>query len=165
MKCPHPNCYKPITRPYYRCSSGQHEHRNLRPGLYGVLWRTCACGERLPTMFVFKLHRLNAWCPRCSRPVPSGLGSAPLIHLPLIGGSSAGKTALLTAIVDSLERLPQRDKITVEFASDVSRAGLRISPGTAARRGLAERHCGLCSSRVPDLRQEGPVPPPAHLPV
>lgn len=121
MKCPHPGCYARITRPYYRCSSGQHEHRRLRPGRYGIIWRTCACGERLPTLFVFKLHRLNAWCPNCNRPVPSGLGSAPLIHIPMIGGTNAGKTALLTAIVDSLEWLADQDELTVEFASDVSR--------------------------------------------
>ena len=122
MRCPHPGCYAPISRPYYRCSSGQHEHRTLRPGRYGVFWRVCACGERLPTMFAFKLHRLNAWCPACGRPAPSGLGSAPLIHIPVIGGTSAGKTALLTAIADSLEWLAGEGELTVEFASDVSRS-------------------------------------------
>jgi Double-GTPase 2 len=121
MKCPHPGCYARITRPYYRCSSGQHEHRRLQPGRYGIVWRTCACGERLPTLFVFKLHRINAWCPHCNRPVPSGLGSAPLIHIPMIGGTNVGKTALLTAIVDSLEWLAGKDELSVEFASDVSR--------------------------------------------
>lgn len=122
MKCPHPGCYQPIARPYYRCSSGQHEHRKLRPGRYGVLWRICACEERLPTMFALKLHRLNAWCPTCNRPAPSGLGSAPLIHIPVIGGINAGKTALLTAIADSLEWLADEGELTVEFASDVSRS-------------------------------------------
>ena len=122
MRCPHPGCYAPISRPYYRCSSGQHEHRKLRPGRYGVLWRVCACGERLPTMFALKLHRLNAWCPACDRPAPSGLGSAPLIHIPVIGGTSAGKTALLTAIADSLEWLASEGELTVEFASDVTRS-------------------------------------------
>lgn len=121
MKCPHPACYAPITRPYYRCSSGKHEHRKLRPGRYGILWRTCACGERLPTLFVFRLHQLNAWCPHCGNPVPSGLGSAPLVHIPVIGGTNAGKTALLTAMADSLEWLAGNSELTVEFASDVSR--------------------------------------------
>ena len=122
MRCPHPGCYAPISRPYYRCSSGQHEHRKLRPGRYGLLWRICACGERLPTMFAFKLHQLNAWCPACGRPAPSGLGSAPLMHIPLIGGTNAGKTALLTAIADSLEWLAGQGELTIEFASDVSRS-------------------------------------------
>ena len=39
----------------------------------------------------------------------------------MIGGTNAGKTALLTAIVDSLEWLASQKQLTVEFASDVSR--------------------------------------------
>ena len=120
MKCPHPDCYRHIALPSYKCPRG-HEHRCLRPGVYGIFWRVCSCGMRLPTALMLKRHQLEASCPRCKRLVPRGLGSARLVHFPLIGGTSAGKSSLLTAMVAGLESLPQDSGPTVEFASDASR--------------------------------------------
>jgi Double-GTPase 2 len=120
MKCPHPDCYRHIALPCYKCPRG-HEHRHLRPGVYGIFWRVCACGLRLPTALMLNRHQLEASCPRCARLVPQGLGSARLVHFPLVGGTSAGKSSLLTAMVAALESLPQDDGRTVEFASDASR--------------------------------------------
>jgi hypothetical protein len=119
MKCPHPDCYRHIALPIYKCPEG-HEHRRLRPGVYGVFWRVCCCDHRLPTALVLKRHQVEASCPRCERLVPRGLGSARLVHLPLIGGTSAGKSSLLTAMVAGLESMPQDSGPTVEFASDAS---------------------------------------------
>jgi len=120
MKCPHPDCYRHIALPCYKCPKG-HEHRRLRPGVYGIFWRVCRCETRLPTVLMLKRHQLEASCPRCNRLVPRGLGSARLVHFPLIGGASAGKSSLLTAMVAGLESLPQAAGPTVEFASDASR--------------------------------------------
>ena len=120
MKCPHPDCYRHIALPYYKCPRG-HEHRHLRPGVHGIFWRVCSCGVRLPTVLILKRHQLEASCPRCERLMPSGLGSARLVHLPLIGGTSAGKSSLLTAMVAGLESLAQDSGPGVEFASDTSR--------------------------------------------
>ena len=120
MKCPHPDCYRPIALPFYKCPSG-HEHRHLRPGVYGIFWRVCSCDTRLPTALMLKRHQLEASCPRCKRLVPRGLGSARLVHFPLIGGTSAGKSSLLTAMVAGLESRTQDNGPTVEFASDDSR--------------------------------------------
>jgi Double-GTPase 2 len=120
MKCPHPDCYRHIALPYYKCPKG-HEHRHLRPGVYGIFWRVCSCNTRLPTALMFKRHQLEASCPRCKRLVPRGLGSARLVHFPLIGGTSAGKSSLLTAMVAGMESLAQDSGPTVEFASDTSR--------------------------------------------
>ena len=120
MKCPHPDCYRPIALPFYKCPSG-HEHRHLRPGVYGIFWRVCSCDTRLPTALMLKRHQLEASCPRCNRLVPRGLGSARLVHFPLIGGTSAGKSSLLTAMVAGLESRTQGNGPTVEFASDDSR--------------------------------------------
>lgn len=120
MKCPHPDCYRHIALPFYTCPKG-HEHRCLRPGIYGIFWRVCSCDTRLPTVLMLKRHQLEASCPRCKRLVPRGLGSARLVHFPLIGGASAGKSSLLTAIVAGLESLAQESGPTVEFASDASR--------------------------------------------
>jgi hypothetical protein len=120
MKCPHPDCYRHIALPCYKCPKG-HEHRRLRPGVYGILWRVCSCDARLPTALMLRRHQLEASCPRCNRLVPRGLGSARLVHFPLIGGASAGKSSLLTAMVAGLESLAQEGGPTVEFASDASR--------------------------------------------
>ena len=120
MKCPHPDCYRHIALPFYKCPEG-HEHRRLRPGVYGVFWRVCRCDHRLPTALMLKRHQVEAYCPRCERLVPRGLGSVRLVHFPLIGGTSAGKSSLLTAMVAGLESMPQDGGPTVEFASDASR--------------------------------------------
>ena len=70
---------------------------------------------------MLKRHQLEASCPRCQRLVPRGLGSARLVHYPLIGGTSAGKSSLLTAMVAGLEACSQGNGAAVEFASDASR--------------------------------------------
>jgi hypothetical protein len=120
MKCPHPDCYRHIALPCYKCPRG-HKHRHLRPGVYGIFRRVCACGLPLPTALMLNRHQLEASCPRCTRLVPRGLGSARLVHFPLIGGTSAGKSSLLTAMVAGLEALSRDQGSTVEFASDASR--------------------------------------------
>ncbi|MEV0623019.1 hypothetical protein AB0I81_57545 [Nonomuraea sp. NPDC050404] len=138
LRCPYPGCFRPIATPFYRCGSGRHEHGSLRPGQYGVLWRICACDERLPTLLLFKRHRLEARCPHCKRPLPDHLGSAPLRHVPLVGGSSAGKTTLLMAVMASLEWMAAKGEVSMEFAAESSRREYDEAKGRlAAGAGLA----------------------------
>ncbi len=90
--CPHPGCYKPFPRPEYACPSCGAGHRDLVPGRYGVLRRVCRCGAGLPTSVLLGRGRLAAACPHCHRALAAGVGQAPLVHLPVVGGPAAGKS-------------------------------------------------------------------------
>jgi hypothetical protein len=76
----------------------------------------CGCGTPLPTSFLTGRHRLSAECGSCHRPLPDRLGSARLVHVPLVGGTSAGKTMLLLAMVSGLRELAGKGPLRVEFA-------------------------------------------------
>ncbi|WP_405905614.1 hypothetical protein OG742_06230 [Streptomyces sp. NBC_00828] len=121
MKCPHPGCYHSVALPVYRCPGCRHPHRSLRPGRYGVLRRVCECGQVLRTSFLTGRHRLDAECPECSLPLPDGLGSARLVHVPLIGGTSSGKSMLLQAMVAGLLARMNGGELSVRFARDADR--------------------------------------------
>ncbi|MEV0223555.1 hypothetical protein [Streptomyces sp. NPDC050704] len=121
MKCPHPGCYRSVTLPVYRCPNCRSPHHSLRPGRYGVLRRVCACGQGLQTSFLTGRHRLDAECPACSLPLPDGLGSARLVHVPLIGGTSSGKSMLLQAMVAGLLSRMNYGELSVRFARDADR--------------------------------------------
>lgn len=102
--CPHPDCYKQIALPVYRCPDCGEKHTRLLPGSYGVLRRRCACGsKRLPTLAVFGRQDLPAYCPKCENPLNRDIGTARNLHLPIIGGPSAGKTNYLMACVMAIE--------------------------------------------------------------
>lgn len=121
MKCPHPGCYHSVALPVYRCPRCRSQHHALRPGRYGVLRRVCACDQRLPTSFLTGRHRLDAECPVCRLPLPDGLGSARLVHVPLIGGTSAGKTMLVQAMVAGLLARRDTGELTIRWARDEDR--------------------------------------------
>ncbi|MGW3942362.1 TRAFAC clade GTPase domain-containing protein [Streptomyces phaeochromogenes] len=121
MKCPHPGCYRSVQLPVYRCPRCRSPHSALRPGRYGILRRVCACGQRLHTSFLTGRHRYDAECPACSLPLPDGLGSARLVHVPLIGGTSSGKSMLLQAMVSGLLTRMNRGELSVRFAREADR--------------------------------------------
>lgn len=51
--------------PTYICPKCGAHHTNLTPGAYGILNRTCKCGEKLPTTFFNGRKKLKAICPNC----------------------------------------------------------------------------------------------------
>lgn len=106
-----PRCYEVTALPAYRCPGehstdqrrrGEDLHRDLRPGRYGVLWRRCACGTRLPTTVLRASWSLQAHCPSCTAPLHPGAAVATDIRIPVFGASSAGKTQLLMATLVAL---------------------------------------------------------------
>lgn len=103
-----PGCYRSVPYPSYECPSRtcQLRHSNVRPGRYGVLRRTCACRQRLPTLILLGSYRLAAFCPfeNCGERLPDHSGTAPEIHLPLLGATAAGKTRLMLALALTLEQ-------------------------------------------------------------
>ena len=101
-----PRCYEVSRRPAYRCLHCSALHRDLRPGLLGVIHRRCACGAQLPTT-VTRAGRsplLAAVCPLCGAALHPGAGAATDVRVPVFGAPSSGKTHLVTAAVVGLLR-------------------------------------------------------------
>ena len=81
--------------PIFVCPSCGQEHSNLTPGAYGVLKRTCTCGENMPTTFFNGRSRLEAKCPYCQMEI--AVSDAEQFGIQIIGGVSAGKTSYVAA--------------------------------------------------------------------
>lgn len=58
-------CKEKSLIPTYICPKCGAKHTNLTPGVYGILKRTCNCGEKLPTAFFNGRKNLEAECPNC----------------------------------------------------------------------------------------------------
>lgn len=90
--CPH--CKETYRIPEFACSCGRH-HKKLTPSTYGIFYRRCKCGNRLPTTFFNGRSKLEAYCPKCGETLVS-TDTRPF-GITLVGASSAGKTAVLTS--------------------------------------------------------------------
>ncbi|MCL7424680.1 hypothetical protein [Streptomyces sp. YS415] len=121
VKCPYPGCYQPVPLAVHRCPGCEAGHGSLRPGRYGVLWHRCGCGRRLPTTRFAKRGALTTRCPHCDRRLPGITGTTRVVHAPLVGGTSSGKTMLMAAMVEGLHACARRGELTVEYASDDDR--------------------------------------------
>lgn len=84
-----------LTCPYYQCPDCGEHHRDIRPGPFGVLRRTCTCGKTMPTMLLTGRSRLTGMCPKCHADLPPRFGRAPEIVIPLFGPPNVGKTRLM----------------------------------------------------------------------
>lgn len=105
--------------PIYICPKCGVEHDNLTPGVYGILQRTCNCGEKLPTTFFNGRKNLSAICPNpnCRHPL-SDRESRP-ICIPVVGGRSVGKTAFITAFSrEFIETVAPQKGLDIEFYND-----------------------------------------------
>jgi hypothetical protein len=100
-------CFERIPYPAYLCPGPgcNHTHWDIRPGRYGLLRRTCECGQRMPTMLLLgSAQKLNAICPHraCRQPLEYRPGEVPEVILPIFGSKGAGKTLLLHGMVKVL---------------------------------------------------------------
>ncbi|MDR0537651.1 MAG: hypothetical protein LBH04_06385 [Tannerellaceae bacterium] len=93
--CPH--CYTKSILPVYHCPKCNAKHDQLWAGPYGILQRTCKCGEKLPTTFFNGRKKLTASCPKCDKSIES-LETRP-IAIPIIGAPSVGKTFFVFSLV------------------------------------------------------------------
>lgn len=107
-----PNCKSKYRIPTYICPQCGAKHTNLTPGKYGMFYRKCNCGKKLPSHFMIQRGSLDAECPKCGAAL-SGTGSRPLC-VPVIGGRSSGKTAYITAFsYDFIEKAAPRNGIEI----------------------------------------------------
>jgi hypothetical protein len=124
------NCHRRVTAPAYDCdacpTSPPARHRHLVPGRLGVLARTCRCGHSLPTLLMAGKAKLRGYCqhPGCGHPLPANGMTTPTFHVPMVAGTSAGKTVLMAATVadlDAAARAAGSDD-GVEFAEETRAA-------------------------------------------
>lgn len=126
-----PSCHAKAGLPEYFCSGCGRIHSNLVPSSYGILKRTCLCGQRLPTTFFLKRGELQARCRECEHLLHRDHTETRKIFLPIVGGPVAGKSAFLyAAIRELIDRVFPGAGLTPTFLDDASRHGYeRVAEG------------------------------------
>lgn len=97
-----PDCHEGMDIPTFICPACGAEHSRLWPSIFGIFAHTCinhGCNTRLPTLDWNGRDKLMRVCanPQCKHPLNVGVGSGTNIHVPIIGGRSAGKTNFMVA--------------------------------------------------------------------
>ena len=88
-------CKNHTVVPNFICPGCGMDHTKLTPGFYGVIYRKCPCGIKLPTTIFTGRSKLSAKCPFCATDLAAG--SARQFGIQIVGGVSAGKTTFLAA--------------------------------------------------------------------
>jgi hypothetical protein len=99
-----PVCQSKFSLPVYICPVCGVKHDQLRPGIYGILHRTCECGKKLPTVFFNGRHKLKAICPFCNSHNIKDGGLHASWCIPVVGGPNSGKTCYINMAMMSLEK-------------------------------------------------------------
>ena len=115
-------CKNKFLIPTYLCPKCNALHTNLTPSQYGILKRTCNCGEQLPTTFFNGRKELSAICPCCLQEGKTTYledrESRPFC-IPIVGGRSVGKTAYITAFSrEFLENVAPKNGLEIEFYNE-----------------------------------------------
>jgi hypothetical protein len=100
--CPHPYCDERISLPIFICPNCQRRHSQLHPNTFGIWSHRCECQTKLPILDHFGRHKLVRRCPKCNNIINSHIGQNTNIHMPVIGGPSAGKTHYIVASTNEL---------------------------------------------------------------
>lgn len=115
LACPHAECYRKMTIPIYQCPDCGSKHNHLLPGFYGLARRRCQCNASLATLFLFGRNQLPSECPHCHRPLNEAIGLVRNLHIPLVGGPSAGKTSFLMASMSDLYQRYLDNNVELSF--------------------------------------------------
>lgn len=99
-----PECHAKMPLPHYLCPRCGEAHQRLIPSSYGILRRTCRCGERLPTTFWGGRGKIPARCPNpdCHHLLSDAVAESKKHFVPIFGGPQVGKSALLSAAISEL---------------------------------------------------------------
>jgi hypothetical protein len=106
--------------PFYICPRCETLHRNIRPGPYGVLRRSCVCGKRFSTMLLTGAAKLQGVCPNCDAYLPRMFGRAAEIVVPIFGATNVGKTRLMYMMVLALKEWVHDQHGKVIYIGDAS---------------------------------------------
>lgn len=159
-----PVCHAQMRLPVHSCPSCNRAHTRLWPSIYGVFHHTCVCGEQLPTLDILGKRRLVQRCPTCNSTLNEAIGRATNIHIPIVGGPSAGKTHYLIATLrDLIERYAPTHNIAVSMPDIQHRrdyeASVRIlRRGQQLRKTAVERDNNTQAYNLQIKRRWHPVP-------
>jgi hypothetical protein len=137
-----PQCHSKNPLPEHYCPGCGEVHRRLVPSSYGILHHTCRCGEKLPATFFLKRSLLQSRCPDCQSLLAAGHTESRKIFVPIFGGPSVGKSALLFAAVEQLAEYASRQGRSAAFldsktADEVQRVRQQLGQGRAPDKTLA----------------------------
>ena len=94
-----PACSKHFNLPIYICDKCGSEHPRLIPSSYGIIHHRCRkCKQYLPCTFFANRGRLLSKCPNCGIMLSREHTESRKQFLPIIGGTSAGKSAYLFSL-------------------------------------------------------------------
>lgn len=112
-------CQERYVIPEFECPNCGEIHTKLVPGPYGIWHRRCKCGHVLPTTFMNGRSQLNSYCPMCHNGLAAS--DASQVSISVVGGSSSGKTVLMSAfyheLFDSIRRNGNRLSVEIPDAS------------------------------------------------
>jgi len=97
-----PDCHSKNPLAEYFCPKCGSVHRQLIPSSYGILYRTCKCGQKLPATFFLHRGQLPAACPDCKRML-GDLIEVRKIFVPVFGGPAVGKSSFLLTVLRELK--------------------------------------------------------------
>ncbi len=97
------NCHESMTLPVYICEGCGTDHTRLWPSMYGVFHHNCSvCQTQLATTERGGRERLERKCPHCNHPLNAKIGQLTNVHVPVVGGPSAGKSNLIVMALHGL---------------------------------------------------------------
>jgi formylglycine-generating enzyme required for sulfatase activity len=109
-----PDCKKRSTLPDFVCPSCGAVSKRLVPGHYGIFYRRCSCGKRLPSTFLNGRSRLEARCPHCGHDLATS--NARNFGIQLVGGVRSGKTTFLASFIHKyLEAVKKNPRIDIKL--------------------------------------------------
>ncbi|MDR2864875.1 MAG: hypothetical protein LBV68_04610, partial [Spirochaetaceae bacterium] len=109
-----PDCKKRSVIPDFVCPSCGTASKRLVPGPYGIFFRKCSCGAKLPSTFLNGRSELEARCPHCGHDLPTS--NARNFGIQLVGGVMSGKTTFLASFLHKyIEQISKNPKIEIKL--------------------------------------------------
>ena len=113
-------CHAKVGLPVYECPNCHVKHYNLLPSSkYGMFYRRCTCGQKIPCLPLTGRNKLTAFCRSC------GASTSTEHYVPLtiafLGGPSAGKTMLYYSMMaKALKPVIENYNWKINYAEDAN---------------------------------------------